>query len=541
MADLDLQPISTIARKIALADADLETYGRFTAKVSLDRLPATGAPATGKLILVTGITPTSAGEGKTVTTIGLAQALEKLGKRAIATLREPSLGPVFGVKGGATGGGLSQVQPFEKINLHFTGDKHAVTTAHNLLAALIDAHVFHGNELGIDMENLAWPRALDINDRALRVVRTGLGGKANGTPRDARFIITAASEIMAVLALAGSRADFERRLSEITVGFNGDGKPVQAKHLNAVGAMMVVLIDALRPNLVQTSEGTPALIHAGPFANIAHGTSSIIAQRIALDRAEFVVNECGFASDLGGEKYFDIVMPSSGIKPSAAVLVATVKAIRRHDSADASLAPGLENLAKHIDNLRKYHLPMVVGLNRFADDRDKDIRTVGEHCASLGAEFAVNEVFSKGGAGGRELAEKVIAASQTVQPDTIQPLYQSSASFADKIGTVAKQIYGADGVEFRDAARQKLERFAALGFGNLPVCIAKTQNSLSDDPKKLGAPKGWTLTISDAHLSSGAGFIVAVAGNMLLMPGLPKVPQSVKMSVDASGQIRGVS
>lgn len=541
MADPELQPIADIAEKIGIQQSALETYGRYCAKVSLDCLPSPDAPAKGKLILVTGITPTSAGEGKTVTTIGLAQALESIGKRAVATLREPSLGPVFGVKGGATGGGCSQVQPYEKINLHFTGDKHAVTTAHNLLAALIDAHIFHGNELSIDGNSLAWPRALDMNDRALRVVKTGLGGKANGTPRDGRFVITAASEIMAILALASARADFERRLGEITIGFTMDGKPVQAKQLDAVGAMMVVLIDALRPNLVQTSEGTPALIHAGPFANIAHGTSSVIAQRIALDRAEYVVNECGFAFDLGGEKYLDIVMPASGIKPSAAVLVATVKALRRHDSANADLTPGLANLAKHIANLRKYHLPTVVGLNRFAGDRDEDIAIVRQHCAALGAEFAVNDVFAKGGAGGVELAEKVCAAAQTVKPDTIQPLYQARDAIADKIATVAREIYGAAAVDFRAAAKEKIDKFTGLGFGNLPVCIAKTQNSLSDDPKKLGAPTGWTLTISDAHLSSGAGFIVAVAGNMLLMPGLPKVPQSVKMSVDSAGQIRGVS
>lgn len=536
----ELLPINAIAYKLGLRDDDIETYGRHTAKVRLECLPAPGTAPKGKLILVTGITPTSAGEGKTVTTIGLAQALDKLGKKSIATLREPSLGPVFGVKGGATGGGRSQVQPYEKINLHFNGDKHAVTAAHNLLAAMLDAHIFFGNELGFDINNISWPRAMDMNDRALRNIKIGLGGKADGVPRDSRFVITAASEIMAVLALAESRADFERRLGEITIGFTGEGKPIRAKDLQAVGAMMVLLNETLMPNLVQTTEQTPALIHAGPFANIAHGTSSIIAQRIALDRAEYVVNEAGFASDLGGEKYIDIVMPASGIKPSAAVLVATIKALRRHDAANADITPGLENLAKHVDNLRKYHLPAVVGLNRFTDDGAADIETVKACCKDLGVEFAVNDVFSKGGAGGAELGEKVIAAAAKANLAEIQPLYAANAPFDEKIAVVARAVYGADGVTFKDAARQKLDKFTALGFGNFPVCIAKTQNSLSDDPKKLGAPKGWTLTISDAHLSSGAGFIVCIAGNMLLMPGLGKVPQAVKMSVNASGEIEGL-
>lgn len=536
----DLFPINDIAHKLGLRDDDIETYGRHTAKVRLDCLPAQGTAPKGKLILVTGITPTSAGEGKTVTTIGLAQALERLGKKSVATLREPSLGPVFGVKGGATGGGKSQVQPFEKINLHFNGDKHAVTSAHNLLGAMLDAHIFHGNELRFDLNNISWPRAMDMNDRALRNIKIGLGGKADGVPRDSRFIITAASEIMAVLALAESRADFEGRLGEITIGFNSEGERICAKDLQAVGAMMALMNETLMPNLVQTTEHTPALIHAGPFANIAHGTSSIIAQRIALDRAEYVVNEAGFASDLGGEKYIDIVMPASGIKPSAAVLVATIKALRRHDAANAVLKPGLANLAKHVDNLRKYHLSAVVGLNRFADDRDADIHTVKDCCKELGVEFAVNEVFSKGGAGGAELGEKVMAAASSVEMDAIKPLYAANAPISEKIATVAREVYGADGVTFKDAAKAKLDKFAAMGFGHFPVCIAKTQNSLSDDPKKLGAPKGWTLTISDAHLSSGAGFIVCIAGNMLLMPGLGKVPQAVKMSVNRNGEIEGL-
>lgn len=541
MADVELQPIATIARKIGIDEDDLETFGRYSAKVGLGQLPAAGAPLKGKLILVTGITPTSAGEGKTVTSIGLAQGLNKIGKNAIVTLREPSLGPVFGVKGGATGGGKSQVLPAEKINLHFNGDKHAVTAAHNLLAAMLDAHIFHGNELRIDLASISWPRAVDMNDRALRQIETGLGGKANGPARSARFVITAASEVMAILALAQSSEDCARRLGAITVGFNSEGAPVHADNLGAVGAMMVLLNDALRPNLVQTTEQSPALIHAGPFGNIAHGTCSVIAQRMALAMGEYVVNEAGFGADLGAEKYLDIVMPSSGIKPAAAVLVATVRALKRHDPVSASLTAGLDNLAKHIENLGKYHLPLVVALNRFPDDRDEELQTVRTFCATLGVEAALTDVFAKGGAGALELGEKVIDAANNADIDQVQPLYRSEFAIESKISRIATEIYGAGTVEFSARAKEKIDRFTAVGFGHLPVCIAKTQNSLSDDAKKLGAPKGWTLTVSDANLSSGAGYIVAVAGNMLLMPGLPKVPQAVKMTVDANGQIRGVS
>ena len=541
MAGDQLQPITAIADKIGIPETDLETFGRYSAKVNHGRLPTSGAPLNGKLILVTGITPTSAGEGKTVTTIGLAQGLDKLGKKAIATLREPSLGPVFGVKGGATGGGKSQVLPAEKINLHFNGDKHAVTSAHNLLAAMLDAHIFHGNELRIDPATISWPRTVDMNDRALRQIETGLGSKANGTPRSARFVITAASEVMAILALAQSSDDCARRLGAITVGFNTDGAPILASDLRAVGAMMVLLNDALRPNLVQTTEQTPALIHAGPFGNIAHGTCSVIAQRMALALGEYVVNEAGFGSDLGAEKYLDIVMPSSGIKPAAAVLVATVRALKRHDPESSSLTAGLDNLAKHIENLRKYHLPIVVALNRFPDDRDEDLRSVKTFCAGLGVEAALSEVFVKGGAGALELGEKVIDAANHANLDLVQPLYRPELGIEAKILRIATEIYGASAVEFSQRAKDKIAKFSALGFAKLPVCVAKTQNSLSDDPKKLGAPKNWTLIISDANLSSGAGYIVVVAGNMLLMPGLPKVPQAVKMTVDEDGQIRGMS
>jgi formate--tetrahydrofolate ligase len=537
-------PINQIAAKLGLSDDDLEPYGRYTAKIRLSRLPAPGVPARGKLVLVTAITPTIHGEGKTVVSIGLAQGIEKFGKRSIVTLREPSLGPVFGIKGGATGGGRSQVQPSDKINLHFNGDKHAVASAHNLLAAIIDAHLFHGNELKIDPDNIFWPRAVDMNDRALRHVKIGLGGKADGVPRDSSFVITAASEVMAILALANSRDDFARRLGEMTVAFNREGRAVRTKDLQATGAMMVLLKETIMPNLVQTSEHTPALIHAGPFGNIAHGTSSVIAQRIALQLADYVVNEAGFGADLGAEKFLDIVMPASGLKPSAAVLIATVRGIRHQSQNDENPAAGkagLENLAKHIENLRKFHLPTVVALNRFPGDTDEDLRIVKTFCAQIGVECAVVDVFDKGGDGAIDLAEKVVAAADKAEPDNIQPLYSVKLGLEDKISRVATEIYGARSVNFAPAARRKLEQFSNLNFGQLPVCMAKTQYSLSDDPKKLGAPKDWILTVTDVHLASGAGFIVVVAGNMMLMPGLPKSPQALRMNLNEDGTIAGLN
>jgi formate--tetrahydrofolate ligase len=539
-----LLPINEIAARAGLAETDLEPYGRCTAKVRLNRLPPTDTPDRGKLILVTAITPTTYGEGKTVTSIGLAQALEKIGKKSIVTLREPSLGPVFGIKGGATGGGKSRVLPSDKINLHFNGDKHAVAAAHNLLAAMIDSHIFHGNELKMGSE-IFWPRTVDMNDRALRQIRVGLGEKSKISPRDTGFVITAASEVMAILALARSRADCARRLSDIAIGFNADGAVVRAHDLEAAGAMMVLLNEAIMPNLVQTTEHTPALVHAGPFANIAHGTSSVIAQRIALQLADYVVNECGFAADLGAEKFLDIVMPASGIKPSAAVLIATVRGIRHQSQAvvngQTALAAGLENLAKHVENLRKFHLPTVVAINRFPDDSDAEIRTIQNFCGEIGAESALADVFAKGGAGALELAELAANAADSANPEAIQPLYSPQLSLEEKIALVAREIYGASSVDFRTEAKTKLEKFSALGFAGLPVCIAKTQYSFSDDPKKLGAPAGWTLTVTDANLASGAGFIVVIAGNMMLMPGLPKSPQATKMKVSEDGTISGLS
>ncbi len=540
-----LWPIHEIAASIGLAETDLEPYGRYTAKVRLNRLPPETHPDKGKLILVTATTPTTYGEGKTVISIGLAQALAKIGKKSILTLREPSLGPVFGIKGGATGGGKSKVLPSDKINLHFNGDKHAVTAAHNLLAAMIDSHIFHGNELKINSENIFWPRTVDMNDRALRRITVGLGEKSKIRPRDTGFVITAASEVMAILALARSRADCARRLSEISIGFNADGGVVRARDLAAVGAMMVLLNEAIMPNLVQTTEHTAALIHAGPFGNIAHGTSSVIAQRIALQLGDYVVNECGFGADLGAEKFLDIVMPAYGIKPSAAVLVTTVRGIRHQSQGMASdptaFAGGLENLARHVANLRKFHLPTVVAINRFPGDSDADIRAIRNFCGELGVRSALAEVFDKGGAGALELAQMAAEAADGAALHAIKPLYAPQLSLEEKIAVVAKEIYGASAVDFGIEAKTKLEKFSALGFADLPVCIAKTQYSFSDDPKKLGAPTGWTLTVTDAHLASGAGFVVAIAGNMMLMPGLPKSPQATKMNVTEDGTISELS
>jgi formate--tetrahydrofolate ligase len=536
--------IDRIAEKLGLSADDIEPYGSYTAKVKLSRLPSAGTPPRGKLILVTATTPTSHGEGKTVVSIGLAQAIEKMGNRSIVTLREPSLGPVFGIKGGATGGGRARVLPSEKINLHFNGDMHAITAAHNLLAAIIDSHLHHGNELGLDADNVFWPRSMDMNDRALRHVIIGLGGKANGVPRETRFVITAASEVMAALALAESREDCRGRLDNITIGFGLDGRAVRAGDLRATGAMMVLLNDALMPNLVQTSEHTPALVHAGPFANIAHGTSSVIAQKIALQLVDYVVNESGFGADLGAEKYFDIVMPTSGLKPAAAVLVTTVRAMRAQSGsspAPASLGSGLENLLRHIENLKKFAIPTVVAINRFAGDEAAEVREIREFCAARGVECAEADVFEKGASGGLELAAAVIAAATKANPGGPRPLYSPELGLQEKIEIVAKEIYGAASVYVESAARKKIDKFATLGFAKLPICMAKTPASFSDDPKKLGAPKNWTFTVTDAHLASGAGFIVIAAGNTMLMPGLSRSPQALRMNVDGAGKITGLS
>jgi formate--tetrahydrofolate ligase len=535
-----MRPISDIATALGLTEDLLEPYGRSIAKIRLDALERFPTRR-GKLILVTAITPTTSGEGKTVNTIGLTQGLVKLGLKAVAALREPSLGPVFGMKGGATGGGQASLHPLDKINLHFTGDFHAITTAHNLLAALIDTHLHFGNDLRLDAKEILWPRCMDMNDRALRRIATGLGGRESGPARETGFVITAASEIMAILALSESRADLRKRLARIVVGFNYDGKAVTADDLKAVGPMMLLLNEALMPNLVQTSEGAPAIVHCGPFANIAHGTSSVVAQRLGLHLADYVVNETGFAADLGAEKFFDIVMPMCGHVPSVAAVIVTLKALRTQGgSADGAVDLGFPNLARHVDNLRRWGVPPVIALNRFPGDKDEDLDSVLAFCRTLGVEAALAEGYTKGGDGMTALAEKVVAAATAADTSKVKPIYSPQQSLVEKITIVATQVYGATKVSFKPAAKSRLERFEALGYGKLPVCIAKTQYSFSDDPKLMGAPLGWTLTISDVSLSAGAGFVVAIAGSMMLMPGLGKVPQAQKLDVDDQGRAIGM-
>jgi formate--tetrahydrofolate ligase len=535
-----MRPIAEIAATLGLPDELLEPYGRYTAKIrleALERFPT----RRGKLILITAITPTTSGEGKTVNTIGLTQGLVKRGHKAVAALREPSLGPVFGQKGGATGGGKASLAPVDKINLHFNGDFHAITAAHNLLAALLDAHLHFGNELKLDPREILWPRAMDMNDRALRRIVTGIGGRDGGPARETGFVITAASEIMAILSLASSRADLRRRLGEIVVGFNTDGRPVIASDLKAVGPMMVLLNDALLPNLVQTTEGVPAIVHGGPFANIAHGTSSVLAQRMGLHLADYVVNETGFAADLGAEKFFDLVMPMCGHVPAAAVVIVTLKALRAQGGApDGPVSAGFPNLDRHLANIKRWGVPPVVALNRFAADSEADLGAVLEHCRAHGVEAALSEGYLKGGDGMTDLADRVVAAAASSSPEQVQPIYTRAMSLEEKITTIATQVYGASGVAFKPAAKARLQRLSGLGYQRLPVCIAKTQYSFSDDPTVMGAPVDWTLTISDVTLSAGAGFVVAIAGSMMLMPGLGKVPQAQKLDVDDAGQIVGM-
>lgn len=533
-----LLPIEEIARKLSLLPAEYEPIGAFGAKLKLNLLENPAFPVRGKLIIVTATTPTTSGEGKTVVSIGLAQGLERIGLKSILTSREPSLGPVFGMKGGAAGGGLSQVEPSQKINLHFHGDFHAITAAHNLLAAMIDSHLFFGNALDLSPGEITWPRALDMNDRALRHVTVSVGGKGDGANRETGFVITAASEIMAIMALASSRADLRRRLDAIVVGPSRSGRPVTAGDLGATGAMMALLDDAIKPNLVQTTEGTPALVHTGPFGNIAHGTSSILAHQMGVRLADYVVNECGFAADLGAEKYFDIVMRASGIEPAAAVLVVTVQSLRAQ--GEGKLESGFANLTHHLQTLRGYGVPIVVAINRFPTDSPEDLEMIATECSLLGVPCAMVEAFTKGGEGAVDLAHKIVSAIETNPEPEIQPVYALEDALDVKILKVAIQVYGADGVTFSEIARTKLERYATWGLGRLPVCIAKTQYSLTDDPKRMGAPTGWTLNVHDVSLSAGAGFVVAVAGNMMLMPGLPSHPRAMSVDVDVDGNIVGV-
>jgi len=533
-----LLPMDAIARKLGLREGDYELQGPHGAKLSLDLLSDPSRPLRGKLILVTATTPTASGEGKTVTSIGLVQGLERIGKRAVITSREPSLGPVFGMKGGAAGGGLSQIEPSQKINLHFHGDMHAITAAHNLLAAMIDSHIFHGNELDLDPDAVTWPRAMDMNDRALRAIRIDVDGKRAGANRRTGFVITAASEIMAILALARDRHDLRRRLDSIVIGASSSGQPVTVADLKATGAMMALLADALLPNLVQTTEGTPALVHCGPFGNIAHGTSSVLSQQMGLRLADYVVNEAGFAADLGAEKYIDIVLGVTGISPSAAVLVTTVQSLRNQGSGD--LEAGLPNLARHIDNLRRFGLPTLVAINRFPNDTPEELGRLAAYCAERGVPSELAESFTKGGAGCEALASAVVDLIDRSGAITATPVYSLSDPCEIKLHNVATQVYGADGVSLSEAAQAKLRQFTEWGYGSLPICIAKTQYSFSDDPKLLGAPTGWTLRITDVSLSAGAGFLVPIAGNMMLMPGLPKEPRAEHIDVDDQGEILGV-
>lgn len=544
-----MRRICEVAADLGLHEDEYEPYGHYKAKVALTALENRSNIPDGKLIYVTAITPTPAGEGKTCTAVGLTQALGRLGKKVAVALREPSLGPTFGVKGGAAGGGYAQVLPMDEINLHFTGDLHAVTAAHNLLAAVIENHIYQGNELGIDPKRVLWKRVLDISDRQLRQIVVGLGAKSNGIMRESGFDITVASEIMAILCLATDPEDLKQRLGSILVAYTYQKAPVFARDLGVVGALAVLLKEALKPNLVQTLEGQPAFIHGGPFANIAHGNNSILATKLALKLADYVVTEGGFASDLGAEKFFDLVAPKYGLKPAVVVLVASVRALKSHGGVPmeriaepdpAAVKDGLDNLAKHLSNLRAvFGLPVVVALNKFPTDDPEELAVVLDYCRGQGVPAAVSAVVAQGGVGGVELAEQVLATMQTAE-NRFSPLYASDTPLEEKITLLATKIYGADGVTYTKEARQAMAEIKALGFDHLPVCMAKTQMSLSDNPRLKGAPHGWELTVRDLKLSAGAGFIVVLAGNILTMPGLPKTPAAQKVDLLPDGSIVGL-
>ncbi len=543
----DAEPIVSIAKKLGIDEEGLEFYGKYKAKLSEELIREKSHGKDGKLILVTAINPTPAGEGKTTTSVGLGDALSCIGKKTVIALREPSLGPVFGIKGGAAGGGYAQVIPMEDINLHFTGDMHAITAANNLLCAMLDNHIQQGNSLGIDVKKILIKRCLDMNDRELRNIVAGLGGRVNGVPREDGFIITVASEVMAILCLASDITDLKERLGRILVAYTFGGEPVYASDLKANGAMAALLKDAVKPNLVQTLEGTPAIMHGGPFANIAHGCNSVRATKLGLKLADYCVTEAGFGSDLGAEKFFDIKCRKAGLTPSAVVLVATVRALKYNGGVPKAelgtenleaLEKGIVNLGVHIGNMQKYGVPVVVAINRFGADTDAELKLIEDYCTCLGADFALSEVFSKGGKGGIELAEKVVAAAD--KPSGFRPLYDTALPIKEKIETIAKNIYGADGVTYTAAADKAIAEIEKLGIGDLPVCIAKTQYSLSDDPAKLGRPQGFNITVRDARLSNGAGFVVVYTGDIMTMPGLPKVPAAEKIDVDADGRITGL-
>ena len=545
--EAQMQHIRQIAAKLDICEDDLEMYGKYKAKISLDAWNKVKNDKDGKLVLVTAINPTPAGEGKTTTSVGLADALNKQGKKVAVALREPSLGPCFGLKGGAAGGGYAQVVPMEDINLHFTGDFHAITTAHNLLAAVIDNHIQQGNVLDIDVRRVAWKRVLDLNDRALRHVVIGMGGKAHGVPRETGFDITVASEMMAILCLSSDLEDMKKRLGQIVVAYTRDGRAVRADELNVTGALTLLFKDAIKPNLVQTLEGTPALIHGGPFANIAHGCNSVMATKFALKFADVVVTEAGFGADLGAEKFLDIKCRFAGIHPDAVVIVATVRALKMHGGLPktelgkvdmAALEKGLANLTKHIENVQKFGLPAVVAINAFPTDTKEELDFVEEKCVAMGASVALSEVWAKGGEGGLELADKVMEAME--KPSNFRFMYEVEQSIPEKIGAVAREIYGADGVDFTGPAKKQLAEIEALGLDKMPVCMAKTQYSLSDDPTKLGRPEGFRITVKELRISAGAGFIVALTGDILTMPGLPKKPAAENMDIDVQGRITGL-
>ena len=543
-----MQKITDVAAKLGISEDDIELYGKYKAKLSYELIRRVKDKKDGKLILVTAITPTPAGEGKSTTTVGLAQGLAKLGKKVIVALREPSLGPCMGIKGGAAGGGYSQVVPMEDINLHFTGDFHAITSAHMLLAAMLDNHIQQGNALNIDPRRIAWKRVVDMNDRELRNIVVGLGGKAHGVPRQDGFDITVASEVMAILCLASSLHDLKERLAKIIVAYDYNGNPVTAGQIKAQGAMAALLKDAVKPNLVQTLENVPAIIHGGPFANIAHGCNSVMATQTGLKLADYTITEAGFGADLGAEKFFDIKCRYAGLKPDAAVIVATVRALKMHGGVPKTdlktpnveaVKKGLVNLEKHIENVKKFGVPCVVAINIFAQDTAEELEAVREHCAKHGVNVALSDVFAKGGEGGIDLAKEVIALADSGE-SKFAPIYPLDMSLKGKIETIAKEIYGADGVNYTKEADKALKEFEELGYGNLPICMAKTQYSFSDDPALLGRPSGFKITIRNCRIAAGAGFIVVLTGDVMTMPGLPKVPAAEKIDVTDEGVISGL-
>lgn len=544
----DIKPISDIAEKLGISADELEFYGKYKAKLPLSLLKKYENKEDGKLILVTAINPTPAGEGKTTVTVGLGEAMNRIGKKAVIALREPSMGPVFGIKGGAAGGGYAQVIPMEDINLHFTGDMHAITAANNLLCAIIDNHIQQGNELRIDPRRILFKRCLDMNDRALRNVVIGLGGKVNGVPREDGFMITVASEIMAILCLSSGIKDLKNRLGSILTAYTYDGTPVYARDLNAVGSMAALLKDAIKPNLVQTLENTPALMHGGPFANIAHGCNSVTATRLALKLGDYCITEAGFGADLGAEKFLDIKCRCADLKPSCVVIVATIRALKYNGGVPktelskentVALKNGIVNLETHIENMRKYGLPVVVAINRFATDTEAEIETIEAFCREKDVPVSLTEVFARGGEGGKELAEKVVKTIETKEAH-FKPIYDEKLSIKEKLNVLAKEIYRAGDVVFTSNAEKAISEIEKLGKDKLPICVAKTQYSLSDDPQKLGSPKGFTLTVRDVRLSAGAGFIVALTGDIMTMPGLPKQPAAYKIDVDDDGNVSGL-